>query len=93
MKIKYLYDRLNTISESDFFNNFYKVSKGTQYFVDSVTHELRERERERVVNLRFPKRMMLCTSYLNFNMAAAGPSSSKVTSFIYYISSTVGIKL
>lgn len=46
MKIKYLYDRLNTISESDFFNNFYKVSKGTQYFVDSVTHELRERERE-----------------------------------------------
>lgn len=46
MKIKYLYDRLNTISESAFFNNFYKVSKGTQYFVDSVTHELRERERE-----------------------------------------------
>lgn len=44
MKIKYLYDRLNTISESAFFNNFYKVSKGTQYFVDSVTHELRERE-------------------------------------------------
>lgn len=91
MKIKYLYDRLNTISESAFFNNFYKVSKGTQYFVDSVTHELRERER--VVNLRFPKRMMLCTSYLNFNMAAAGPSSSKVTSFIYYISNTFGIKL
>lgn len=46
MKIKYLYDRLNTISESAFFNNFYKVSKGTQYFVDSVIHELREREGE-----------------------------------------------
>lgn len=37
--------RLNIISLSAFFNYFYKVSKGTQYFVDSVTHELRERER------------------------------------------------